>query len=376
MPATVDRLGEHTRPYVRYEVLYDFREARAILRACSSRCSCANCAQEAPPRSPFRGCLEAMARSTIIRMIAHAIADGFGAGDVAGLSDSLSIERNTSRILISLLGNHVVLWEWWFGLAASVCLGCPIAEFYRLKSTKCQAVAVQYGSFVVAAPWIDLHNNVDVVGSFGFECAQARIYSIDADWAIIRTESTSRSSMGTLDLSEVKLPQHKYHEADVVGVSLQSTIQSANVPIGRNINATYMLATLARIGRYTRIIDPADIFRATSSSHLPRCSHDKSTMPVGAFPRSSRIWTFEEAMGLWEAGGSGAGSSIWTSYTTVLDSYAKYNTLLILSPQGCIVKTADCCFACAQKELDTRFQDSKARRVLSIAIDEEPWIRR
>ncbi|GAB7330227.1 hypothetical protein MBLNU13_g01887t1 [Cladosporium sp. NU13] len=260
------------------------------------------------------------------------------AGDAAGLSESLSIERNTSRILISLLGNHVVSWEWWFGLAASVCLGCPIAELNGLRITKCQAVAVQYGSFVVAAPWIDLHNNIQVVGSFGFECAQARICGIDADWAIIRTESTSRSSsLGTLDLSEVKLPQHNYHEVDVVGVSLQSTIQSAHVPISRNINATYVLVTLAKIGR---------------------------------------IWTFEEAMGLWEADDSGAGSSIWTSYTTVLDSHAKYNTLLILSPQGCIVKTADCCFACAQKELDTRFRDSKARRVLSIAIDEERLIRR
>ena len=51
-----------------------------------------------------------MARSTIIRMIAHAIADGFGADDATGLRDDLLIERNTSRILISLLGKRVVSW--------------------------------------------------------------------------------------------------------------------------------------------------------------------------------------------------------------------------------------------------------------------------
>ncbi|KAM0711679.1 hypothetical protein Q7P35_001046 [Cladosporium inversicolor] len=368
-PATLALLDVRTRTRKRHKVLYELREARAIMVACSSRCSCPNCAQKGHPRSPFRGCLKAMAQSTILRMIAHAIADGFGADSASGMTNTGLIEAHMPDFLVDLLHKETIAWERWFGLAASVYLGL---SHRRLRPY----MAIQYGSLVVAAPWINLHNQVHVAASFGFESAQARIRGIEADWAVLCTESTARSSMGTLDLSGIRLPQRQYYEADVVEISLQSTIQSTDVPISRYRGATFLVATVARIGKYTRIIDPADIFGALSSSHLPRCSHDKSTMPVGVFPASSRIWTSEEAVGFWEASNVGNRSSTWTSYTTIFNSHAKYNTLLILSPHGCIVKTADCCFACAQKELDTRFRDSKARRVLSIAIDEERLIDR
>ena len=137
----------------------------------------------------------------------------------------------------------------------------------------------------------------------------------------------------------------------------------------------FTLVTIAKIGRHTRIIDPTAIFDALASSVVPRCTHNTSTNTTMSLSSPHRIWSFEEAVGCWQGNNFKDKVSSWTYYTTILDSRAKYNTLLALSPQGCVVKTADCCLACAQTQLDCHFPSKnfppKNRRILSIAINEK-----
>jgi hypothetical protein len=312
-----------------------------------------------------------MAESEILRLIAHAIADGFGADDTSGLSSAPDTEPATSRLLFGLLSEHTVPWKDWFGLAANVYLGCGTTLPTREQTDFSEVVAIQYGSFVVAAAWIDLSREVQTTALFGFKTAQARLCGVNAECAYIWTESTARSSFGDLDLSEAKFPQHRYDEADIANVSLLTTFRSLGIGYHVRRIAFFILATIAKVGRHTRIIDPVAIFNAIASSVISRCIHIDSTKSAVSLPSPYRIWSFEEAVGFWEAKNFEDKTSPWTYHTTILDSYAKYNTLLALSPQGCVVKMTGCCSVCAQTQLDTHFPDSNARRILSIAMTEK-----
>lgn len=362
MPATTTYSG---LKFHSDDVLLEFAETRAVMDACSSRCSCQHC-DEREPKVPYRsGCLKATARSEILRTIAHAIADGFGADDASGIAEPGSIETATSRLLATLLTDNFVSWESWFGLAAGVYLGCPIISGLAVSNV----VAIQFGSLVVVAPWVDMRTEMQIFAPFGFKSAQARLRDVDADWAVLCTESPFRcGGFGLLDLSEAKLPRHECDEIDRAEISLHSSLQFMGSDVDLLRDSLFMLTTIAAVGRHTRIIDPFATIGAMASSHSLRCSHNNPTKSAMVATPHHRIWSFEEAVGYWQDTNVDDKSCPWSYYTTILDSHAKYNTLLALSPRGCIVKTADCCFACAQMELDTRFQDSNARRVLSIAI--------
>ena len=358
-----------------------------ILEICESRCSCRRCSQKdtsQPHLTTRSGCLKSWARSSILRMIAHAIADGFGADDVSGVTRKTSaqeVERATSGLLECLLAEERVIWTTWFGIAASVYLGCPMSKCPGHGTTS-ELVAVQFGSSVVAASWIDFCNEINLTGSYGFESAQGRLRDVHVDWAALNTERTACSGFRDIDLSNAKLPQHDYDETDITELSLHSTIHSILTPTssykysdGREVGL-FKLVTIAKVGRHTRIIDPAAIFRAIASSVVLRCTHTISAKPAVTLSSPHRTWSFEEAVGFWEAKNFEDTSSPWTYYTTIIDSHAKLNTLLALSPQGCVAKMADCCFACAQTELDRRFPNSKGRRILSIAMEEKSLSRR
>lgn len=238
-----------------------------------------------------------MAKFEILRLIAHAIADGFGADDTSGLSLTGSIEDNTSLLLLGLLEGHIVPWSEWFGLAAGVVLGCYLTP--QELRTSSEVIAIQCGSTVVAAPWIDLSSEVQAKASFGFEIAQAKLCGVDADYASVLTESTARSSFGDLDLSDAKLPRHGYDDIDAAESSLLATIQSAGGKFQFSGVEIFTLMIIAKVGRYTRIIDPADIFGAIASSVVSRCTHTGSTKPAVSLPSPHRIWSFKK---LWASG--------------------------------------------------------------------------
>lgn len=360
------------------EILHQYQETRDVLEVCSSRCLCRHCFSD-PHGSGFnrrRGCLKAMAGSEILRLIAHAIADGFGADDTSGLYSAGHIEAATSHLLSDLLYEQTVPWVKWFGLAASVYLGCGTTFFDQERVTFPEVVAMQYGSYVVAAPWIDFSSEVQATASFGFESAQASLCGVDADYAIIITESTACSNVEDLDLSQAKLPRHGYDDTNATEVSLLASIQSTGIKLPRQPFDFFTLLTIAKVGRYTRIIDPTAIFSAIASIVVPRRTHTHSAKPAVSLSSPHRIWSFEEAVGFWAANNFEDKGSSRAYHTTILDSHAKYNTLLALSPQGCVVKMAECCFACAQTQLDSQFPDSKARRILSVAINEKRLIMR
>jgi hypothetical protein len=376
-PATVvssRKLNGQQNPH---EILLEFQESSAAMEACSSRCSCPQCAHMKTESTPLPGCLKTMAGTEMLRMIAHAIADGFGADDVSGISKASAIETATSHILNDLLERKFGTWEQWFGLAAAVHLGCPITAMWPTVRHY-EVVAVQSGSSVVIAPWIDLYSEVRTEGVFCFEKAQARLRGVDVDWAVLSTERTAKTGFDKLDLSEVKLPLHEYDEIDVAELSLQSTIQTNDNTMSasrsdrcRRRPDPFVLVTIAKIGRHTRIVDPLDVLVASGSSHIPQCTHDKSHKHVVDHSLPNRTWTCEEAVGFWEVENFSDTSGVWTYHTTTLDSSAKYNTLLALSPQGCVIKTADCCFACAVKESVTRFPRSTSKRILCTSMDEK-----
>jgi hypothetical protein len=111
-----------------------------------------------------------MAGSEMLRMIAHAIDDGLGADDVSGISESFAIETITSHLLADLLEAKAIPWEQWFGLAAAVHLDFPTTRINQESLLgpaymNSEAVAIQFGSSVVVAPWIDLYSGVQLTGA-------------------------------------------------------------------------------------------------------------------------------------------------------------------------------------------------------------------
>jgi hypothetical protein len=388
VPASVVSSMKRIHRQDSHEILLEFRESRTVMEMCSTRCSCRQCSHIGTVGPPLSGCLKTMAGSEMLRMIAHAIDDGLGADDVSGISESFAIETITSHLLADLLEAKAIPWEQWFRLAAAVHLGFPTTRIDQESLLgpaymNSEAVAIQFGSSVVVAPWIDLYSGVQLTGAFGFESAQARLCGVDADWAVLRTEATARTGGSKLDLSEVKLPRHEYDEKDVDWISLQSTIQrTGNVIDAPDYNYhrrgpdISMLITIAKVGRHIRIIDPSDALLASALSHIPRCTHDKSHKHAVHHSLPNRTWTCEEAVGFWEVDNSWNALGVWTYYTTTLDSLVKYNTLLALSPRGCVIKTADCCFACAVNESVTRFPHSIPKRILCTSMDEKSLTRR
>jgi hypothetical protein len=364
-----DALGCHEpRTITVRDMLHCFPHARAIIEHARTRCRCTSCRTQVSRTGKHQrivskfGCLAHSAENHFVLIIAHAVADGFGTPDASNLGDFLVVRKGVQQLLSELVYRKRIAWKTWFSLAACTYLGCewPVESGPNLARAKfAELVAVQQGSAVVVAPWVDIHSALAPQGSFGCFVATGQLLGMSTEFGVLYTENTSPPAVTK---SDWKLPECHTMTADISEIALQTVINpSSGLP--------FRLSIIVRAGNYLRIINPANAVMALSRSAHPSCSHDQlgGNASEPPHPLPNQTWSAEHALGLWDSSNrDGDRVRIYPTYCTeMMDNVFKINILLALSLHGCVVKQDDCCSRCAEVHLDR--SNLKSMRIILVS---------
>jgi hypothetical protein len=314
-----------------------FPHASAIIERACERCRCTDCRPEVARTGRSKpGCLAYLAEDQLCLIIAHAVADGFGIPDASNLRDFSEIRRGVENLMFELLHLQRISWKTWFSLAACIYLGCEWSgTTVHAGERSAELVAVQHGSEVVVAPWVDLDGQSVSQGSFGCLVATGQLCEMGIGFSILYTEETSPPAGIS---SNWKAPEsHSMTTADSE-FALQTTITVISEPL-------FKLTIIAGAGNHLRIINPATVMLALEQSLTPKCND----LFHGAPAQNHQMWSVEDALGLWN------GNTHDTEPRNVVDTMTrasksepfKLNLFLALSPHGCVLKLEDCCLTCA-----------------------------
>jgi hypothetical protein len=333
------------------DILNCFPHARAILEYARRRCHCTSCRNEFYRVSKYEGfvskpgCLAYVAEDHLCLIVAHALADGFGIPDASNLRDSSAIRDGVQKLMSELLFDKRIVWKTWFSLAACTYLGCQWVEptVAGAGERDTELVAIQHGSEVVVAPWVDLRSELASQGSFGCFIAAGQLRGMETDFGVLYTEETSPPA-GTS--GDWKLPELHSMTTGISEVSLQTTI-TVHSRLG------FKLTTIAKAGNYLRIINPATALMAFQRSWAPQCDE----FFHGAPAQNHQMWSAEDALGLWDESDHKLPTGPTVPWIVVdalthnciagQSSLVRLNLLMALSPYGCVLKQGNCCLTCA-----------------------------
>jgi hypothetical protein len=345
--------------------LSSFPEAWRIIKRARIRCRCRSCRHVLATRDECHGieskpgCLVYLAENHFVLIIAHAVSDGFGVPDASNLGDFLIIRNGVQKLMQELLRYKQIKWATWFSLAACTYLGCQWVgerEQYFVKREKyfvaygknsTELVAVQHGSEVIVAPWVDISSELSPQGSFACFIATGHLSEMDTDFGALYTEGTGRPAVAN---DGWRLPEWHLRMVNSE-ISLQNTITGMS-------GSLFRLTVYAKAGDYTRIVNPASALLATIRSEFPNCNHEKGGVHDFALRYPSyKLWPAEDALGLWFDPSLPGWSIVEYAFSrnsthcTAVGTLAQCNILLALLPSGCVVKRDDCCLTCAAKSL-------------------------
>lgn len=350
------------------EILECFPQSRDLIDIVEDRCACRGC-ENKTARDVYDDthCLGSRVRDLLWLVIAHAIADGFGAPGASNLGDFATTRRGVSGLMHHLVYTTHVRWDVWFSLAAQTYLGCPWAQSDPLDLLDHHGLAVvQYGSAVVIAPWIDLHQDFEVHGSFGLLMAKGRVCGMETNFGFADIEMNmeeSRFEGEKIDLDDPEALKDEDYDVD----QAKFVAQVESVIVG-SPGKPYRLILSVQAKDHARAVNPAVAYMSLMRSAEPTCDHSQDG--EYASPSSSfRTWPAHKALGMWdpeenwlcnsrnegeEEGGSTQQqrqryAHLWSYTTEALDTPLMRNALLALSPWGCVFKSERCCFDCAEQ---------------------------
>ena len=274
-----------------------------LLEGISPRCECRVCRENGSIDECKEGCLREAAIGQLLVFIGHALADSLGIDDTSGLIRPNDYILEVRRLLGQLV-KGLVSWDHWFNVAASTALG------YSPKGTIGSAywghtlMAVQYGSSVVAAKWLDITQRIRLSRSFAVEIAEGQIPKVQGELALIHTmeKAKSGSDHGSTtvfqpsDVPDVWL--QKIRNKDESKITIQHAVTGFQAP------SFWRLITLISTETAQRIINPGDILMANiySVSVEPRsvqCQHSNISAPMASLAKKYpakywHIWSFDE----------------------------------------------------------------------------------
>jgi hypothetical protein len=269
-----------------------FSHTRAIIEHACRRCRCLSCWTEVSGTVQNHGilskpgCLAYLAEDHLCLIIAHAVADGFDIPDASNLRDSSVIRHGVQKLMSELLSGVQIAWRTWFSLAACTYLGCSWVETTFAGEDATELAAIQHGSEVVVAPWVDLRRELASEGSFSCLIANGRLCEMETDFGVLYAEQTSPPA----DTSRGrKSPESQSMTAGISEIFLQTTITVVYEPLFR-------LTTIAKAGDYLRIVNPAPVMMALSSTRMPKCIESFHGVPA----QDHQMWSVEDALGLWD----------------------------------------------------------------------------
>jgi len=344
-----------------------------VAKKISADCLCPGCSEAInDSNTPTRpvglraGCLQRAALEEVLLLLAHGIADGFGASDAASFLDAAPIIQGMVVLLLELVTERMVCWDTWFAVASCTYLGCP---FVRPTSPLHPAfggtafAAFQFGNLATQAPWLDLTQEITVRGCFGMIGLRGRLgvvtesenqqhaqfRAIEENFAIVETENTEDTT--------AFCSRHPKEEASIITdhcpLAEDESNLDSDVVLCQTDDRFYRLLLRVRAQNHWRVVDPSDALSAVIRMLPPAapCQHEQHEEGPPARRNDSlaraRMYTMDEVLGRWPdnlkryfstSTASGSNSSntapdhVNTFYmTNVLDTHLKANTALALS---------------------------------------------
>lgn len=326
-------------------VLVCFPIAMDMIESIQKRCTCTVCEKNGPLEDAKVGCLRWLAVKELFVLLAHGISEGLGATDVSGLSNSNDIVTAMVVMLVSLFRTERLHWDHLFAISAITTLGASSQSIFgenvsRLRTGSSSFIAVQNGSLVLVAPWINVQNEVSVKGCFHLETFEGSIQGVSEDFALLSCEREDYRGEYPKDIKPTNEVPEQIDTDEVEPMTA----------VFRVGDSMYRLATFVKSGIRLRIINPSLILDSLLRTTMLRCSHhsDSALFEKGAPTGSVVISKFEEVLAFWNS--LGPGKEVYT--TQILNDYLKINTVLAVSPCGVFVcPTESCCFQCAVKSV-------------------------
>lgn len=370
------------------ELLPYFPVLQDLLEEARPLCKCPNC-YETDSSSPtlLPGCLRHDVLVDCLVFLAHGVADGFGVSDASGVSNLNVAAQGVLQLLLDLVKDRGILWDTWFGVAASVFLGCPcpflpLREYARHSETT--IAAVQYGDLAVIAPWLDIARELKIERSFRLAETRGKLSiarassqdewqyrAISENYAIIETERTestssqrSKASLKTIrpDAEFEIPPDESLAETDWILIQADES--------------QYRIMMRVRSSNHSRIVDPSDaMIRLVRHITRHKCEHMPFIRsPIVDGEQAGILYPFSDLLGNWEKwdhsfrfighnpnrllGDSDSPEAELlpnnrdTIYVTkVLESYVKQNLAYALSVnENVILNNGSACFPCLLQE--------------------------
>ena len=390
------------------EIVEQFPPIVTMLEGLRPRCDCRNCTKRGPVGDGKPGCTREIAIEMLFTLIAHSIADGFGARDVSGMSTSKDMASGVHRLLNELTQDGIVIWRTWFSVATSVALGCTWDDT-KLESNEgaSEVVAAQYGSLVAAARWIDLSTEQKITGCFGFVIAEGNLEGITADFAVVQLERTMKPPndqaedywvFGDSEGTPKETNEAPDSREDIIRESLtlvsgeydgEDDIEAAEGPqpevltiLVTGTKICYRLLIVVKLDSLRRIIDPTDlVWSLYRSEEVTPCDHNPRTCKISISEQKSLSrWSFMEILGKWRSinqafdldtnqpaivsRSPAPQNTVESTYITrSCNSRLKYNIVLALSPNGCILMNPGCCVKCALVKVGEKTRINSRRLV-------------
>jgi hypothetical protein len=373
------------------EILPSFPILGDLMSEVAQHCSCQRCNQD---NEILPGCLKHAAMADCLYLLAHAVADSFGAEDVSGATDITPITEGMLQILLDIIEEKGVIWNVWFSVASCVLLGCPNSTvptrtdpmLAGATQTTTTIAAVQYGNLVTMAPWLDLNREIQIPGSFrlltrrgrlgverGHHTSYTTFSSISDEFAVIGTEMTDSTATYV-----AMFKQEPEHPPTSPSSHLDpDTVECATDCMLVRIDEYYFsLMTRVVTADHSRVVDPSDVLTRIARGIVsilcaPDC--EKTRPPQGTYTHHN----FSDVLGRWEKwhhmhrfmrpesptppedrsieDGEDEPMRYKQRFiqTSTLDTHLKKNVALALSLNGlAIVNNGSACLACLDRETD------------------------
>lgn len=336
------------------------------------KCFCMKCKTHTTETSLQPGCLKSYAYASMLRLVAHSIADAFSAEDVSG-SDETSLKdinpdvHRVERVLLDIAQYSRIVWQTWFEVASSVYLG----RFYSIKDSQSRAnrppradnsmiIAIQNGDLAVVAPWIDLYKEVTHVHSFGFIPVQGMLcvpnsrrghtssayQSPNTQFVVIQTRETEHVDAEAEQENPARQLSHLELKTDGEDIEVDFILFPSD-------NEIHILLTRVRSARYSRLVNPcATAIMQSKRLHEPRlnmCDHVSSLALEESRQeayQSSSLYSFDRLLGSWPTV-----SLKRLHMSQVFDTYLKYNIACALVQGGIVTVSESRCWRCPADKL-------------------------
>ena len=367
-----------------------------LLDAAQSKCNCLSCTLDADSSATKQlksGCLKFYAYSTVLSLLAHSIADAFGADDISG-SQETALQANSpspdiyhvESILIDVAQHSRVVWQTWFEVTAHVFLGHRYANVGAsahgngfIRADDSMTIAIQHGELAVVAPLIDLSMKITHQGSFGFLPVRGRLcipitakptsrsdyQMLSTDFAVIKTEETD--SAEAISEEPQEWPCQALVETKSQDIRVDSIMYSAD-------EGHYTLMTRVRAGEFSRLVDPY-VTATMQAKHFNKlyaqpCPHRQGEPPEnnGAAARDIGTFSFSKLLGRWPCPPLDR-----VHMSDTLETYLEYNIALGFAYMGIVlVNGEDCCRDCAAGQLfppacKVRIRSTSGRFLINVA---------